>query len=112
MISTATNATETATATRENATIERRSNLSYQEFRKKYIFPRKPVIITDATAKWKASSWTPQWFKERYGSKIVKTDQGEMRMDDFIEAITREDGTPGPFLREQPLKDVFPELAD
>ncbi|MEJ0101655.1 MAG: hypothetical protein WDO19_03440 [Bacteroidota bacterium] len=46
--------------------IDRRSNLSYEEFKEKYLFPRKPVIITDATAKWKASNWTPQWFKERY----------------------------------------------
>lgn len=93
-------------------TVDRRSNLSYEEFRDKYLFPRKPVIITDATAKWKASNWTPQWFKERYKDKIVTTDQGEMRMDDFIDAITKDSDEPGPFLREQPLKDVFPDLVD
>ena len=92
--------------------IDKRSNLSYKEFEQEYLFPRKPVVITDATSQWKASSWTPQWFKERYSDKIVLTDQGEMRMDNFIDAITVDNGKPGPFLREQPLKDVFPDLVD
>ena len=34
--------------------IDKRSNLSYKEFEKEYLFPRKPVVITDATLKWKA----------------------------------------------------------
>jgi len=93
--------------------IERRSNLSYEEFKEKYLFARKPVVITDATAKWKASTWTPDWFKNRYPDKMVITDQGEMRMDHFIDAIKEDPhGAPGPFLREQPLKDVFPDLVD
>jgi histone arginine demethylase JMJD6 len=93
-------------------TIDKRSKLSYEDFEKEYLFPRKPVIITDASAAWKASKWTPQWFKERYPDKIVSTDQGEMRVDKFIDAITIDNGTPGPFLREQLLKDVFPDLAE
>jgi len=92
--------------------IDRRSNLSYEEFKNEYLLPRKPVIITDATAKWKASTWTPQFFLERYPNKILTTDQGEMKMEAFIDAITNNSDTPGPFLREQPLKDVFPDLVD
>jgi histone arginine demethylase JMJD6 len=102
----------TQSATIDNAKIERRNNLSYDEFRKNYLLPRKPVVITDATAKWKASNWTPQWFKERYPNKIVSTDQGEMQMGAFIDAITKDTDEPGPFLREQALKDVFPDITD
>jgi histone arginine demethylase JMJD6 len=91
---------------------DKRTKLSYADFEQEYLLPRRPVVVTDATAKWKASCWTPQWFKERYPSKIVSTDQGEMRMDSFIDAITADGDTPGPFLREQPLKDVFPDLVD
>ncbi|MCA9602831.1 MAG: cupin-like domain-containing protein, partial [Myxococcales bacterium] len=58
------------------------------------------------------SSWTPAWFKERYPDKRVSTDQGEMRLSDFMDAITSDSGEPGPFLREQPLEDVFPDLVD
>jgi histone arginine demethylase JMJD6 len=93
-------------------TVDRRSNLSYEEFKKEYLLPRKPVIITDATAGWAASSWTPDFFRKRYPNKVLVTDQGEMRMEDFIDAITTNSDTPGPFLREQPLKDVFPDLVD
>ena len=94
------------------SSLDRRNDLSYAEFKEKYLLARRPVIITDATAKWKASSWTPQWFKERYPGKIISTDQGEMRMEDFIDAIVKVSDEPGPFLREQPLKDVFPDLVD
>jgi hypothetical protein len=99
-------------ASSTSVALDRRSGLSYEEFRDGYLLARRPVIITDATAHWKASTWTPQWFKERYPDKIVRTDQGEMRMDDFIDAILKVSDEPGPFLREQPLKDVFPDLVD
>jgi histone arginine demethylase JMJD6 len=92
--------------------LDRRSNLSYKEFAEEYLFPRKPVIITDATADWGASKWTPEWFKERYADKMITTDHGLMRMDEFIDAITNESEKPGPFLREIPLKDIFPDLLD
>lgn len=102
----------TPPTTAKPITVDRRSKLSYQEFKNEYLIPRKPVIITDATAAWKASAWTPQFFRERYPNKMLTTDQGEMRMEDFIEAITNNSDKPGPFLREQPLKDVFPDLVD
>jgi len=104
--------TETLSQENDSITVDRRSNLSYEEFKEKYLFPRKPVIITDATAKWKASSWTPEWFKLRYPGKLLNTDQGEMKMEDFIDAITANTDKPGPFLREQPLEEVFPDLID
>jgi len=104
--------TETLSKENDTITVDRRSNLSYEEFKEKYLFPRKPVIITDATAKWKASSWTPEWFKLRYPGKVLNTDQGEMKMEDFIDAITENSDKPGPFLREQPLEEVFPDLID
>ncbi|MBS1600367.1 MAG: cupin-like domain-containing protein [Bacteroidetes bacterium] len=103
---------QTSSVSAESIQIERRSNLSYEEFKKEYLFPRKPVIITDATAKWKASNWTPEWFKKTFPDKMVSTDFGEMRMDEFIDAITADTDKPGPFLREQPLAEVFPELID
>ena len=96
----------------QSVEIDRRNDLSYDEFVREYLIPRKPVVITDATAKWKAQSWTPQWFKDRYPGKKLQTDQGEMIMEDFIDAITSESPEPGPFLREQPLAEVFPDLKD
>ena len=34
----------------DTGSIDKRSNLSYKEFEQEYLFPRKPVVITDATA--------------------------------------------------------------
>ena len=90
--------------------IERRSNLSYNAFESEYLSQRKPVIITDAIENWKASEWTPAWFKENYPETILNTDEGEMCMKDFIDAITSESDEPGPFLREKPLGELFPDL--
>jgi len=90
--------------------IERRSNLSYEVFERDYLSKRKPVIITDAIENWKASEWTPEWFKENYPETILNTDEGEMSMKDFIDAITSESNDPGPFLREKPLEELFPDL--
>ncbi|MEH2198512.1 cupin-like domain-containing protein [Nostoc sp.] len=55
------------------SSIERRSNLSYDEFVNEYASIGKPVIITDVVKNWKASEkWTLDFFREKY--KTVKTD--------------------------------------
>lgn len=49
--------------------VERRSNLSYEEFVREYASVGKPVIITDAIKNWKASTkWTIDFFRSEYGS--------------------------------------------
>lgn len=53
--------------------IERRSNISYNEFIEEYASIGKPVIITDVVKNWPASvKWNFDFFKEKYGQ--VKTD--------------------------------------
>jgi len=56
--------------------IERRSNLSYEEFVREYASIGKPVILTDATKNWKAlKKWSMDFFKSEYGSvKAFVTD--------------------------------------
>ena len=49
-------------ATEESAVrypeIDRRAGLSRDEFRREYLYPGKPVVITDAIENWKArSAW-------------------------------------------------------
>lgn len=49
--------------------VDRRSNLSYDEFVREYASVGKPVIITDAMKDWKASTkWTLDFFRSEYGS--------------------------------------------
>src|SRR5260370_39552950 len=48
--------------------MERRNRPPYSEFAKRYLYPRKPVVITGALDRWKARSrWPPEFFKQRYG---------------------------------------------
>ena len=55
------------------SSIERRSNLSFDEFVKEYASIGKPVIITDVVKNWKASAkWNFNFFREKYGQ--IKTD--------------------------------------
>jgi ribosomal protein L16 Arg81 hydroxylase len=52
--------------------VDRRSALSLREFKREYLYPRKPVVITDAIEDWRArSSWTFDYFRSRYGGTPV-----------------------------------------
>lgn len=52
--------------------IERRSNLTAEEFRNEYLLKNKPVVFTDLTKDWAAlHKWTADFFKEKYGQLQV-----------------------------------------
>jgi histone arginine demethylase JMJD6 len=56
--------------------IDRRTNLSQDEFISDYVKLSRPVVLTDAAKDWKAmKKFTPQWFKEHY-SHINKNING------------------------------------
>jgi hypothetical protein len=53
--------------------VERRSNISEEEFSQEYYSRNRPVILTDLMQGWKAMSlWTPEYLKERYGNVEVE----------------------------------------
>uniref|UniRef100_A0A6B2L4Q4 JmjC domain-containing protein n=1 Tax=Arcella intermedia TaxID=1963864 RepID=A0A6B2L4Q4_9EUKA len=66
--------------------IERRSNLSLEEFRTEYEAKNKPVIITDVLNKWEISKWTREDFLQKLGDRAFKTDfeQTEMKLADYF----------------------------
>ena len=101
--------------------IRRRSGLSREEFLREYREPRVPVILTDATTQWPAlSKWSPDFFKTRYSSTQVKIDgryasDGQMgrSLGEMIDAIVNSSpSAPGPYLKNQNLIDLHPELRD
>ena len=56
--------------------IERRSNLSYEEFIENYAKKNKPVIITDAMNDWSAfENWKEENLLEKYSDVLFKTDK-------------------------------------
>lgn len=105
--------------------IERLSNLSYEEFARKYLYPMKPVIVTDVLKTWPAMTrWTPEFFKREFGSvrfRIGDTEYGqtsfkseggvEYTMAEFIELVLESsDEKPAPYFRNKILYDLFPTL--
>lgn len=105
--------------------IERLSNLSYEEFARKYLYPMKPVFVTDVLKTWPAMTrWTPEFFKREFGSvrfRIGDTEYGqtsfkseggvEYTMAEFIELVLESsDEKPAPYFRNKILYDLFPTL--
>ncbi len=75
--------------------VERRSNLSEEEFREEYLKPKKAVILTDEIAKWNASTkWTWDYFKSEYGDVKAPTGitfqpQGAMTIAEYSDYVDR-----------------------
>ena len=91
--------------------VERRSGLSYAQFEREYMRPRKPVIITDAMEECPAlHKWTPEYFRERVGDRQVQTTSGKMSMREVVDGVTNPDAEPTPFLRECAVAWWLPEL--
>jgi hypothetical protein len=93
--------------------IDRRSELSREQFEREYLYPLKPVIVTDGIAHWGAlGKWSPQFFKTTYGSIVVEVDGESMTLAELIdrvEASTADE--PAPYLRNQALADWPAELS-
>jgi Cupin-like domain len=105
--------------------IERRAKLSYKEFEQTYLYPNKPVIVTDAIREWKALSyWTPEFFRRTFGEmKFTLPHQerlqpnydgkGEVEytMTRFIDRVLEStDEDPAPYFSNRILHDLFPSL--
>jgi len=92
--------------------IERRINLSYEEFASEYLFPKKPVVISGAVRNWPAlSTWTPDYFKTRYGSLNLTIDGQRYTMAHFIDRVqSSSPQNPAPYLRNEVIDRFLPEL--
>lgn len=94
------------------ATIDRRHQLSYEEFAEEFLFPNKPVIISGAIDGWRAlDSWTLEYFKQKYGSMTLSIDRTNYTMADFIDRVTSStSANPAPYMRNEIIEQFLPEL--
>ena len=97
---------------REITGVDRRTNLSQQEFLNEYVKHSLPVVLTDAAKDWKAmKKLTPAYFKNNY-AHITKNINGvNYNMSDFIDLMltsTAENPAPYPFNFDP--KRFFPDL--
>ena len=64
--------------------VERRANLSRDEFVERYVRGCRPVVITDIARDWPAMKrWSFDGFKRRYGSMTVQVQAGRDKDADF-----------------------------
>lgn len=68
--------------------VARRSGLSYEEFARDYLWPCRPVILSDAIEAWPANGkWTMDFFKTRYATKEVTIDGKTYQVGKLIDLI-------------------------
>lgn len=92
--------------------IERRTDISGDEFAADYFRNVRPAIVTDAIAHWPAlGRWTPEFFKREYGDLVVEVDGTSLEIRDLIDQVERSTTEkPAPYLHNQPLAEWPPEL--
>eukprot|EP01087_Luapelamoeba_hula_P020468 TRINITY_DN698_c0_g1_i3.p1 TRINITY_DN698_c0_g1~~TRINITY_DN698_c0_g1_i3.p1 ORF type:complete len:697 (-),score=118.00 TRINITY_DN698_c0_g1_i3:17-2107(-) len=85
--------------------VDRRSNLSVEEFVEEYAKKNRPVILTDVVTKWPAwinKSWTREALSKRFGNTLFRVDQTDdegdklhMKLKNYFEyAATNTDEDP------------------
>jgi len=109
-----------------NQQVDRRANLSYQDFAAQYLYKNRPVVVTGALSRWSAlSRWTPEFFRDNFGTmkftidvrEKAETDykaggSTEYTMAQFIEQVLAStDEKPAPYFRNKILYQLFPSLA-
>lgn len=97
--------------------IDRRENLSYEEFSEKYLYANRPVIILDALRKWRAvSRWSPEFFKRDFGEvrfsvKDSNNPPQEYTIAQLIDLVNVSSvENPAPYLRNKVVEDIMPSL--
>jgi hypothetical protein len=106
--------------------VDRRTELSPAEFRRRYLSKGIPVVIEKGAVGWPLARWSFDYFKQRYGNETIKLVQRkgvapdeevvngkeyseEIQFDAFLDQI--ESGG-GKYMRFSPLLEKFPELLD
>lgn len=89
------------------------AQLSYDDFLARYMHANKPVVISNVAGDWPAMrQWTPDYFKQRFGSQPVAVGYDRnMPFDQFIDQVLASSPeNPGPYMYRSFLHEVLPEL--
>ena len=91
--------------------IDRRdwADLGAEGFKREYGAALRPVVVSGAIDHWGASGkWTPDFFRQNYGKRIVKIDGREWPLGELIDRIEASTPQqPAPYLRNE-LIDRWP----
>jgi histone arginine demethylase JMJD6 len=87
---------------------------TWEEFRRDFAIPARPVLIKNAFPQWKAvNKWSPEFFKREHGHRDVTVAGETMTMAAFIDRVlTATPDNPAPYLRELCVRNFAPELGE
>ena len=85
----------------ETMLVDRRSGLTHHEFVNEYRDQGKPVILTDISKIWPASTkFSPDYFQENFGEREVEISGRAYKLSEFIDILknsTKDNPAPYPF---------------
>jgi hypothetical protein len=92
--------------------IDRRSNLSPEEFRREYAEKRRPVVFTDASRTWRAhQTVTPQWLSQQFGDKRIALADRSLPLAEVLQILEQaKPGDPVPYPCTVQIEQDWPEL--
>lgn len=93
--------------------IRRAGQLSYDEFLRDYVIPRRPLHVKEAVTRWPSlTKWTPEFFKTKFPAKRVAVSYEQtLPFAEFIDRVlssTHE--KPGPYMYRLFLHEELPEV--
>lgn len=107
--------TQTVELVRKGAlVVEKKYNLSYEEFAEKHLFGNYPVVIGDACAAWSAKNkFTPEFFKEHYSDREVEIAGKKYTLGEYINwMLTGTEENPAPYPCTLQIERDYPELLN
>eukprot|EP00802_Teleaulax_amphioxeia_P005967 Tamp_05971.p1 GENE.Tamp_05971~~Tamp_05971.p1 ORF type:complete len:538 (+),score=107.72 Tamp_05971:33-1616(+) len=97
----------------DRCNIDRRSNLSVEDFVQEYEKPNRPVIITDVVTKWPAMhKWSPEFLQSRYAGVKFAVGAVEMELDAFLRYAASVQEERPLYLFDKHFGEKCPELAN
>lgn len=92
--------------------VEKKYGMTYEEFAKDHLFAGIPVVIGDASKDWTAKEkFTPDFFKSKYGSRIVEIQGTKYKLADFIDMMEKATiDNPAPYPCKLQIDREYPEL--
>lgn len=93
--------------------VDRRSNLTVEEFKKEYEHASLPVVITDIVPSWPAAqAWTRESLLRRFPEAQFKVSGHEMKLGDFFQYSERNEDQRPLYLFDSAFTTRCPEMAD
>ncbi|KAJ3280330.1 hypothetical protein HDU76_009210, partial [Blyttiomyces sp. JEL0837] len=95
---------ETLCRTKVPDNIDRRANLSVEDFIKEYAIPNKPVIMTDIVPTWPAyQKWSIPYLNKTYADVLFRAESVDLPFKSYASYSYQNSKAPGGSLEESPL---------